>query len=322
MKNLKKHSCWNLRALSMTSSSLLVLPLLLVTNAVLAEVDWGKIEAKPVTTIYAGVSSWEFMKDKDHGTGQPVMKKGKKSCAECHVSKEGKFDINADKIITGELKKLKSKKPFEPNPIQGVSGFKDVGVQVAYDAENIYMRFAWADTGAGGEQPAKLSVQFSNKLKPFRLYGCYIACHDDQKGMPKGIGKDKKLYGHYTHKKGEVKPQEKLDKYLSKGQFIDLWVATLEGDKVTLSDEYILESRIEDQNDLSATASFKDGKYTVVITRKLNTGDAKDTVLSDGAKVDIGVAIHHKGREGVQHYSSFPVSVGFSAEADISAMKL
>ncbi len=321
MKTLKMRNFKNV-TLSLAGSLLITLPLFSASNVIAADIDWGKVESKSVTTVYAGVSSWEFMKNKDHGTGQAVMKKGKKSCAECHVNKEGKFDINADKIITGELKKLKSKKPFEQNPIQGVSGFKDVGVQVAYDVENIHMRFIWSDTGTGGEQPAKLSVQFSNKLKPFRLYGCYIACHDDQIGMPKGIGKDKKLYGHYTHRKGEVKPQEKLDKYLSKGQFIDLWLASLEGDKVTLTDQYVLQDRIDDQNDLSATATFKDGEYTVVISRKLNSGDPKDIAFSDGAAFEIGIAVHHRGREGLQHYSSFPVSVGLSAEADISAMKL
>jgi len=312
-------------------TSLLILIFSCTSSVAAEEVDWGTIEAKTIKVFYPGQSSWQFMKGKDHGTGGPPVKTMKKSCAACHVGKTGEYDINADQIISGELKKVKTKKPLEPQPLSGMPGFKDVEFQTAYDAENIYMRFQWQGSGASVADPSlaqddkadRISVQIADKIKSFRDYGCFVTCHDDQEDMPKNRGEDVKLYGYYTRSKGEIKPQEKLDGYYSKGQFIDLWIASFEGTEVKTDDEYILQDRIDDdQNDLSATGSFEGGQYTVVITRKLSTGDAADIELLDGKAFSIGVAIHDNKNTGRKHYTSFPVSIGLSTAADISAQKL
>ena len=86
-------------------------------------------------------------------------------------------------------------------------------------------------------------------------------------------------------------------------------------------DQYVLESRHEDQNDLTATGSFKGGIYTVVITRKLSTGDKGDIALIDGKAFSIGISVHDNKNKGRKHYTSFPVSIGLSASGDVSAKK-
>ena len=291
-----------------------------------ADIDWGQVGAKNIKVFYPGVASWEFLKESDHGTGGPPVKTIKKACADCHVGKDGTYDINADKIITGELKKVKSGKPLEPEPVAGAKGFSEVALQVAYDAENIYLRLQWAGSGASVADPAlakddkadRISIQIANKIKTFSLFGCFIACHDDQTGMPENSGEEKKLYGYYA----ADKPQDKLDGFLSQGQFIDLWEAYFEGPEVKTKDGYVLESRHEDQNDLSAAGSFEGGKYTVVITRKLSTGDARDITLQDGKDFSIGISIHDNKHKGRHHYTSFPLSVGLStAGGDVAAKK-
>ena len=308
-------------------SGYLILPLALFLilmivgsgHARATEIDWGQVDAKTIKTFYPGVASWDFMRDKDHGTGGNVVKKLEKACADCHISKDGSYDIKSDKIISGELNKVDSGDPLEPELLSGMPGFKDVSVQAAYDAENIYLRFQWPGSGASTskEDADRVSVQIANKIKSFKLYGCFISCHDDQTDMPENRGEKVKLYGYFA--KG--KPQDKVDGYLAKGQFLDLWEAYFVGNEVKTEDEYVLESRHEDHNDLSATGSFEGGKYTVVITRKLSTGDKGDIALTDGKSFDMGISIHDNKNKGRKHYTSFPVSVGLSASGDVTAKK-
>ena len=296
-----------------------------------AEIDWSKVKGKTVKAFYPGVSSWEFLKGDDHGKGGPVVSSGEDSCATCHVSKAGKYDIDSDNIITGKKKKVASGTPFEPEAITGMKGFKDVEVKAAYDAENIYLRLEWEGVGASVKDPSlgakhlvdEIAVQLNGNIKAFRNYGCYITCHDDQEGMPQDNKKETHLYGFYTREKelGAVKPKDKIDGYLSKGQFIDLWEAFFVGDKITIKDQYILDSRREDKNDVEATGSFASGKDVVVLKRKLVTGEATDIVLKDGAAFNIGIAVYDNKQTHRKHYTTFPLSIGLGAPADIAAEK-
>ena len=290
-----------------------------VSSASAGEPDWGQVPAKTVKTFYPGVASWDFMTGKDHGTGGNVVKKLEKACADCHVAKDGSYDIKSDKIISGELKKVASGAPLEEEPLAGMPGFKDVSVQAAYDAENIYLRIQWPGSGASTskEEADRVSIQISDKIKSFSLYGCFITCHDNQTGMPENRGEEKKLYGYFA----ADKPQDKLDDFLSKGQFIDLWEAYFVGNEVTAEDEYVLESRHEDKNDLTATGSFEGGKYTVVFTRKLSTGDKGDIGLKDGKDFSIGISVHDNKNKGRKHYTAFPFTIGLSAAGDVTAKK-
>lgn len=314
-------------------TGLTILVTLLAASAVhAAEPEWGSVEGKTIKVFYPGVTSWEFLKGDDHGKGGPVVSSGEDSCATCHVSKAGKYDIDGDNIITGKKKKVSSGGAFEPEPIAGMKGFKDLEIKAAYDAENIYMRFSWEGAGASVKDPSlggakhlvdEIAVQLNANIKAFKNYGCYITCHDDQEGMPKDSKKETKLYGFYTREKelGNVKPKDKLDGYLSKGQFIDLWEAFFEGDKIIIKDHYILDSRREDKSDVQATGSFANGKYTVVLKRKLVTGEATDIALKDGSAFNIGIAVYDNKQTGRKHYTSFPVSIGLGAPADVAAKK-
>lgn len=296
------------------------------------DIDWSSVPGKTIKVFYPGQASWDFVRGDDHGTGAAPVRTFKKSCADCHIGQNGEYDINADKIITGALKRSASKDPLEPDPLSGMPGFKDVQVKAAYDANNIYLHFQWQGTGASVADPSlakddkadRLSVQFNNTIKSFALYGCFMTCHDDQTGMPDNRGKKVTLYGYYTRDKGgDMKSESTLDKYLSKGQFVDLWVAYFEGKTVHATDEYILQDRAKDsQNDVSASGSFDNGTYNVVLTRKLDTGDKYDLALQDGKTFHIGIAIHDNKNTGRKHYVSFPLSIGLSTAADITAKKL
>ena len=316
-----------------SSAFSIVLMLFIPSTTPAAEVDWAKVDTATVKVFYPGVASWEFLRTKDHGRGASVVRKNEKSCADCHVGKDGGYDIKADQIISGELKTAESKLPFEPQPIAGATGFKDLKLQAAYDGENIHLRIQWQGSGASVVNPAiatdgkadRIALQISNNIGSFKNYGCYITCHGDQDGMPDNSGTEVTLYGYYTRdKNGSIKDQTTLDDYLSKGQFIDLLEASFAGNEVKTADMHILDKRLEDNNDLTASGGFENGTYTVVISRKLSTGDKNDIVLSEGGTFNLGIAVHDNQNEGRKHYTSFPVSIGLSssaADADINAQK-
>ena len=295
-----------------------------------ADVDWSKVAVKQVKVFYPGQASWDFLRDQDHGTGAAPVKTIKKACVECHVGETGEYDINSNKIITGELNKAKSGDPLEPDGMAGAEGFKDVSMQAAYDADNIYLRFQWGGSGAsvadaslGEEKADRISIQIANKIKTFGMYGCYITCHDDEDDMPNHRGAEVTLYGYYTRgKDGSVKDQGTLDGYLSKGQFIDLLEASFVGSEVKSEDMHVLDKRHEDNNDVTAAGGFDNGTYTVVITRKLSTGDKNDIALADGEAFDMAIAIHDNKNHGRKHFTSFPLSIGLSTSADVTAQKL
>jgi hypothetical protein len=295
-----------------------------------ADVDWNKVETKTFKVFYPGQASWEFLRSENHGRGASVVKKMNKTCADCHVGKDGGYDIKADQIISGELQQSESKKPFEPEPIPGAPGFKDVTIQAAYDGEKIYLRFQWQGSGTSVTDPSiatdnkadRIALQISNNIGSFKNYGCYITCHDNQDGMPGNSGTDVTLYGYYTRDKdGNVKDQGTLDGFLSKGQFIDLLEAGFAGNEIKTKDMRVLDKRSDDNNDLTATGGFENGTYTVILTRMLSTGDKNDITLVDGAAFSLGIAIHDNKNNGRRHYTSFPVSIGLSTAADINARK-
>ena len=316
---------------SITVSLLLMLAGFGLAGNAAADVDWSKVPVTKVKVFYPGQASWDFLRGQDHGTGAAPVKTISKACADCHVGESGEYDINANKIITGELERSKSKEPLEPQGMPGTPGFKDVDMQVAYDASNLYLRFQWQGAGASVADPSlekddkvdRVSVQIADKIKTFGMYGCFITCHDDEDGMPENRGSDVTLYGYYTRdKNGNVKPQGTLDGYHSKGQFIDLIEGFFVGNEVKSGDMYVLDKRHHDaKNDVAASGTFADGKYTVVLTRKLNTGDADDITLSDGKAFDLAIAIHDNKNKERRHYVSFPVSVGLSTAADVKAQK-
>lgn len=71
-------------------------------------------------------------------------------------------------------------------------------------------------------------------------------------------------------------------------------------------------------------AEWKDGMWTVVWTRKLNTGNPDDKVLTPGGAVVVGFAVHDDNVSSRAHHVSFPVTLGFGADGgiDISAVRL
>lgn len=74
--------------------------------------------------------------------------------------------------------------------------------------------------------------------------------------------------------------------------------------------------------DNNASASWKDGTWTVVITRPLRLKNADDKVLQEGGVYNIGFAGHDDNITTRGHHVSFVRTLGIGAKADIQAVKL
>jgi hypothetical protein len=71
-----------------------------------------------------------------------------------------------------------------------------------------------------------------------------------------------------------------------------------------------------------AKGEWKDGMWTVVWARKLNLANPDDKALSDGKSYNFSFATHDDNITTRGHFVSFPVTVGFGADATIKATKL
>jgi hypothetical protein len=73
----------------------------------------------------------------------------------------------------------------------------------------------------------------------------------------------------------------------------------------------------------SAKGEWDNGTWTLVMTRKLNTGHPEDDkILQVGKSYTFGFAVHDDNVTTRFHQVSFPLQVGFGAEGDIEATKV
>jgi hypothetical protein len=74
--------------------------------------------------------------------------------------------------------------------------------------------------------------------------------------------------------------------------------------------------------DNNAIANWKDGVWTVVLTRPLGLANADDKALKAGGVYNVGFAIHDDNITTRGHYVSFVKTLGLGVKADIKAVKL
>lgn len=178
------------------------------------KIDWAKIKAITVPLFYPGQSSYEWLRSDAHKNANKEVIRGD-SCVSCHDEEGAEKDMG-NKIVVGG--------PLEPMPIKGKSGYKDLSVQAAYDAKNLYLRYEWKTDKpyAGtehqylrfdgkewkvwgfpkldkvvqdGKQPGLYEDRMSiiiddGKVPGFAKQGCWLTCHDGQRDMAKQFTKE------------------------------------------------------------------------------------------------------------------------------------
>ena len=258
------------------------------SQVALAAPDWSKVPTKNIPVIHTGVAPFEWVRSSDH-SGASGLKKGE-TCAGCH-NDGGKLDI--------DLKRLASK-DLEPKGAPKTMTFP-VGVQSAYDANNLYVRLTFK-APAGGfdhsdkDNEVKATVMFPNdKVSMGDQVGCWAACHKDVRTMPGG--------------------DDKKTKYVTAGA-MDLMQWTSSGKTIdgSVTDKRNMEGG---KAGVTAEGSKSGDTYTVTFTRKLAGG----VNLAPGNAVPFGVAVHADHAGGRFHHVSFGHTIGLGTDGDVKATK-
>lgn len=258
--------------------------------------DWSAIPDSTVTLFFPGQASWQFVTSSDHPGGEAVA--AGTTCRTCHAGQERAL---------GE--RLVKHPRLEPAPVAGKRGSLDVSVRAAFDAEYLYLRFEWqaAQPGAshtlwrydgtrwvawGGPLPdaaragippsyeERLAVMFTERNVPaadgaktgFNQAGCFIACHNSLRNMPRDVrgapvqghpyfgtgGMNASDMRHYllltrtgvdeTGGWDKVKTRQEIERLKAEGSFLDLWQwrAYRSNPVGYAGDDYILEYRLAD----------------------------------------------------------------------------
>jgi DMSO reductase family type II enzyme heme b subunit len=294
------------------------------THAMAAAPNWSSVKGQDIVLFYPGQASWEWLLT-DHSAAKSI-KKGT-PCRECHDGEEKDM---------GPL--LASGKKMEPTPISGKPGFVKANVKFARDNEKLFVRVEWAEPGHSAAKKmdpdfsAKLAVMFADdKVKEASIAGCWAGCHDDATNMASATaGTERTLYLPASRTKlrrqgggDDIKPQAELDALIQGGAFMEYWQAKLnKGQPAKTINGHILEKRHKRDKGVDSTAEFKDGKWTVVMSRDLKAASAGQKGFSAGTTYMVGFAIHEDHASGRFHYLSFGRSMVIdSGSADFVASK-
>ena len=195
------------------SAAMLLTVSIPVSAADPAKIDWAKVPTANITLFYPGQSSYEWLRSKGHGGARKVGVGT--ACVYCHDEADAEKDLGNKLVKAG---------PLEPMPVAGKSGYKDLSVQAAYDAKNLYLRYEWKTDQPfpgsehqylrfdgkewkvwgfpkldkvvqDGKQPGiyedRMSIIIDDgKVAGFAEQGCWLTCHDGQRDMPKQFTKD------------------------------------------------------------------------------------------------------------------------------------
>ncbi|WP_170439471.1 NapC/NirT family cytochrome c [Ruegeria arenilitoris] len=314
-------------------------------------IDWNAVAITDLKLFYPGQASFEWVQNgKTHGGARPLTKGGDK-CSTCHAKE---LDAIGNKIVAGG--------DLEPTPIPGKRGVIDATVQAAHDDENLYIRLQWADAGHnpapfvdGGkmdpENPIKVAMMITGTgIELGEQVGCWASCHADNTYMPfapdaETIAANPDVAARLTAKdtvtkyisesrtevevKGrrgkplggwdKLQAEEQIAQYLQDGTFLDLMRVYADG---SATNGYLLEQRVVNDGEISASASLSGGMWTVVFSRPLNSGAPGDVPLEPGKTYTVGFAIHDDHSAARFHHVTLNTSLALDDDsADINVVK-
>ncbi len=324
-----------------------------------SSINWSSVAAREVTVFYPGQSSIEWVLGRQHG-GKRAFKSGDR-CFDCH---EEELADMGQKIVSGEkeMKVRKDKKHgMEPTLIPGKRGSIKVNVQSAHDAENLYMKFTWADTGhtpapfvEGGkmdpDNQIKLAVMFAtDEVEYADRAGCWGTFHADLRSMPfaaeqsvvdgsslkyAGDGVTKYLTESRTKLefKGrggkalggwdKFKDESEVKVEFDAGHYMDI-VRYKAGQKVSENGHVLNERVANDGQQTEFNASLNNGVWSVEMTRKLKSDKPGDISMDTKRIYNFGFAIHDDYTTARYHHVSIGYKLGFdNPVAEINAKKM
>ena len=194
----------------------------------------------------------------------------------------------------------------------------------------------------------RFAVAINNNVEAFGTEGCMALCHEGSmttnvegqtadlwhwkaaRGGQNGFADDQHINGEvegrqndagksaYSSNANEDKTAPKwvwADKADQDGAFtaesaVEL-PADFKPDNGYRVPAYILRSSEESRGDVEAAAEYKDGWWTVVLKRKLDTGNEDDAALKPGEPTHIAIAVFNNtgAKTGKEHSKSWPLKL-------------
>ena len=254
-----------------------------------AKLREGGLASMLVDLFHPGQSDGDWLLEEHPGA--QALRQGR-NCRQCHL---------------GEAKDLG--KALAP---KGVIASIESKVSIKKVASSLQFTITWK----GSENDISLALMFDNgQVDAFAKGGCWASCHGDLPGMSRDRELEKTKYllsslkQQYSVGFSSVKHDQKtLDSMLDKGEFVELWRVNLSKGKLAdLQRFMVLDERKETElGQLSASANFATGMWTVIINKPIN-----DTVkpLIEGNDITFGIAVHLDGKSGAEHKVSLPLTI-------------
>jgi len=323
-------------------TKLLVVALLALPAAALADPHWDRAPKRTITLFYPGVASleWTFI-GTEHG-GARAMRKSE-SCGRCHNDEAADM---GGKIVSGQK--------LEPDAasVKGKAPAIPVTVQAAHDDGELYVRFEWKQPpSAGGRKmdqknAVKVAVMLDadGKVEYAALGGCWASCHHDLRSMPdvdanaakhprakeldiRANGPTKYLKESRTALEmkakplggwDKLKPEAEYAKLLAEGRFLEMWQwRSAESPRAG----YVLEARRLKEAKGLAEGRSEAGTWTVTFRRPLAGAPGRHAIVP-GKTYNFGFAIHDDHTDWRYHHVSLGYRLGLDdPKADINAVK-
>jgi len=286
-------------------------------------IDWSSVPGKDIVMLYPGQTSWEWnLTTADHSAADKF--KAGKNCIACHAGEE---KTQGDLMVSG--------KKAEPTPIPSFPGHVVSNVKMAYDASAFYIRFqfkepASPDTKMDPKAPTKVAIIFNDEaVKEGVRAGCWASCHEDNSSMPTANGANRTKYLMKTRAKltragggDALKPDADLAELKAAGYMQEWWQARLTPpNKAEAIGGEIFDTRAELPGQLTSTASYADGTWTVVMQRPL-AAPAPWRPLVEGKPYTFGISVHVGHSDKRFHHTSYEYTFALGqGTADLIAAK-
>ncbi|RLJ18188.1 cytochrome C552 [bacterium endosymbiont of Escarpia laminata] len=313
-------------------------------------IDWSKAGSREITIFYPGQTSMEWMlTGKDHGGALPFIKAGDR-CTACHDKETAAM---GEKMVTGQKAEptpIPGKRGSIPVTVESTHDGDNLYLRFSWeDSEHAPVPFV-----EGGkmdpDNPMKLALMFAtDKVKYADRSGCWGTCHHDLRSMPhapddetanaspvaqqidltqgltKYIGESRskiEVKGRRGKKRGgwnKLKSADELQAEMDAHKYMEL--VRYKSGKGEVEDGHILEQRTMSGGEAAEmTASLEGDIWTLVMKRKLQTGNPGDLPLAKDQLYNFGFAIHDDYSNARFHHVSLGYKLGFDNDkAEINA---
>jgi cytochrome c-type protein NapC len=316
-------------------------------------IDWGKAPTSEITIFYPGQASMEWvLNGRDHGGARPL--KAGDRCFDCHGEETAAI---GEKIVSGKLEKIEpqpiaGKRGSIAVSVQATHDNDYLYMRFLWD-DTPHVPVSFVETGKmDAANPSKLAMMLStDDIEYAGQSGCWITCHNDMKGMPDAPPADV-LAGHaqagtlnwtggvtkyISESRTEIeikgsdgkprggwdklKSQDEISSEIDAGHYLDI-VRYKIGEGITENGHVLTSRNMEGGQGAEFSGGLHDGKWSVVLKRKLSSELPGDINLTTEQLYNIGFAIHDDHTTGRYHHVSLGYKLGFdNAEAEINAIK-